>query len=87
MGLESWSTLGKAMDTLTFCSLVMHPKVYVDNFLDVAEDFFLYLKRIRKLTILRIGLVFEDVAYIIIVILGTQVYFVSMVHHNWTSTI
>lgn len=31
----------KAMDALTFCSLGMHLKVYVDNFLDVAKDFFL----------------------------------------------
>ena len=29
------------MDALTFCSLGMHLKVYVDNFLDVAKDFFL----------------------------------------------
>lgn len=48
MGLESWSTLGKAMDTLTFCSLVMHPKVYVDNFLDVAKDFFSLFKEDKE---------------------------------------
>lgn len=41
-GTRSMVNLGKAMDALTFCSLVMQPKVYVDNFLDVAEDFLFF---------------------------------------------